>query len=402
MTNMHMKVSDSLPTTGNVRQSLERLPRWSQHLVTWVTGKALPDQKPLFQMPGWVYFVAVLTAFFASIAGSALLLRSGSPVWWLMLPVCWVVTAGMSRVIQFVLCHQAVHKQCSGNARIDQAILQILSTMVWIQNADDYRRDHFHLHHSRGTFGTLQDQDVALILATGFRPGMRKDVLWRRFLFTLISPRYHWMFLKARFLSNFVICPRYRAVMGAAYTAAVLALTVLFGAWDILIFAVLVPLFPLYHISTLCQVLTEHSWFEPHPAQMQPNHYYIHKSWGRFCADPLPRPGLPFWTAAEAWARWVFRLLFYHLVVRIGVIPGDMPQHDYHHRYPRCPDWMIPAYTRQRDINNGHPGYPPYNDVWGFANCLDRVFETLSELPADVDMAGHLNLPPRKAALRTA
>jgi hypothetical protein len=57
------------------------------------------------------------------------------------------------------------------------------------------------------------------------------------------------------------------------------------------------------------------------------------------------------------------------------VIVGDLPNHDYHHRYPSTPDWTTAAYARQRDIDEGPEG-PAYQEVWGMGAAIDQLFRS--------------------------
>jgi len=74
--------------------------------------------------------------------------------------------------------------------------------------------------------------------------------------------------------------------------------------------------------------------------------------------------------------------LCYHLPSRLLVVVGDLPNHDYHHRYPSTPDWAIAAYARQRDIDQGPEG-PQYQEVWGMGAAIDNLFRSWQETRVD-------------------
>ena len=93
-------------------------------------------------------------------------------------------------------------------------------------------------------------------------------------------------------------------------------------------------------MSVLLQLLSEHDWFMESSLWQYRRFYHRASSWGRFCGDPVPNRDLNFTYRWCAWLIWWFRLFFYHLPVRIAVLPGDLPQHDFHHRYP-CPSDSI-------------------------------------------------------------
>lgn len=118
---------------------------------------------------------------------------------------------------------------------------------------------------------------------------------------------------------------------------------------------------------------------QPHPDKLIRGRL----TFGRFVGDPLPYrdqpPGLWLWS----WGRWLTRLLFLHLPIRLCVLPGDLCQHDWHHRHPRG-DWANACYERQRDRDAGCPGWPePYETVWGLYGAIDLVFRGLASLQRD-------------------
>ena len=104
-------------------------------------------------------------------------------------------------------------------------------------------------------------------------------------------------------------------------------------------------------------------------------------TFGRFVGDPLPRYNLGLRPWIVAWAVWVTRLLLLHIPSRLCILPGDLCQHDWHHRFPRG-DWSNACYERGRDLAARCPGWPePYREVWGLDNAIDLVFQGLASLP---------------------
>ena len=91
---------------------------------------------------------------------------------------------------------------------------------------------------------------------------------------------------------------------------------------------------------------------------------------------------MPAGAQLRAWIRWIAATLFYHLPSRLLVVVGDLPNHDYHHRYPSTPHWTTAAYARQHDIDTGPEG-PPYQEVWGMGAAIDRVFSSWAAIGAE-------------------
>ena len=100
------------------------------------------------------------------------------------------------------------------------------------------------------------------------------------------------------------------------------------------------------------------------------------KSHGRFCAESPPKS-----RSGWLWLYWILRMIGYHLPCRISILVSSLGDHDWHHRHPHANDWANGIYARQRDLENGCPGWPMYTEVWGLFEAIDAVFEHLSQLP---------------------
>lgn len=138
------------------------------------------------------------------------------------------------------------------------------------------------------------------------------------------------------------------------------------------------PLTVGYQTAAALRLCVEHLW----PTQgTQPNRAAMARlTRAMLLGDRVPEATLPLARKAWAWTRWVVRLLGVHLPVRYLVLPGDSgPAHDWHQRFPRSKAWPHAAFARQQDIEAGHPGWPPYTEVWGFAQAVDAVLESISQ-----------------------
>lgn len=362
------------------RLSFQRFPVWTQHFWTWVTGKALSGQQPLLRLNPVRYLIWDLAALAAGIAGAWWAVDRPSPLTLgIVLPLCWVVTTSASRVCSTVIAHHCIHNRFTHRKANDKLIAQFLSTLVCTEDADDYYDDHIRLHHRRETFATLADPTIQQLLELGFRPAMPVEDLWRRLAVVVVSPRFHLAFLAKRLRQNLFGRAPYRRVMSFVHLGTVLGLVAWRGAWVPFVLAVLVPLVPLYQVVALLEFLSEHAWFKAKDPGLGGRVFHVSHSWGRFNGDSLPPRGLPATASARAWARWTARLCLYHLPARILVVPGDLSQHDFHHRRPSTPDWVRAAYARQQDIDSGHEGWPAYTDIWGVGSAIAHVFAILSE-----------------------
>jgi len=65
-----------------------------------------------------------------------------------------------------------------------------------------------------------------------------------------------------------------------------------------------------------------------------------------------------------------------HFLVRVAILPGEMPEHDWHHKSPkRQKEWANGTYVRQREVEAGGE----YIDLWGLRQAIDRVFQGLAK-----------------------
>lgn len=383
-----------------IRASYRRFPDRTQHLWTWITGKALPGQRELVRLSPYTYLACDLVALAAGI-GAAWWIVAAGPLWTLaLLPLCWALTTCASRVCSTVIAHHCVHSRFTRRIGTDRMMAQVLSTLVCTEDADQYYEDHIELHHRKATFATLADPTIQHLLMLGFRPGMSTRALWRRLAWVLVSPKFHLHFLYTRLAQNLWRSAPYRRVMAVAYLGTIAGLVAWRGAWVPFALAVLVPLVPLYQVVALLEFLSEHAWFKAKDSGLGGRAFHVSHSWGRFTGDPLPERGRGAAAAIRGWTRWTLRLAFYHLPARILVVPGDLSQHDFHHRFPSSSHWVRAAYGRQEDIDAGHPRWPAYTDVWGLSVAIGHVFTILSEeQPTTWDLA---DVPERARLIRAA
>ncbi|WP_254564991.1 hypothetical protein [Oscillatoria sp. HE19RPO] len=206
---------------------------------------------------------------------------------------------------------------------------------------------------------------------------MNTKFYWRKLRTTAISPYFHGLFLRNRFLSNFVTSPLYRRAMAIIWVSVVVVVVTLTHTWFAFLVAWVFPLTILYQISALLQFTSEHRWLVV-PGIGKPA--IARKSLGRFMGETPP--DAPFSEQPREWLLWLLRMLGYHLPARIAVISGELPEHDWHHRHPNHKDWANGVYHRQRDIEAGCPNWPEeYTEVWGLFNAVDCVFKGLSQMP---------------------
>ncbi|WP_041392182.1 hypothetical protein [Pleurocapsa sp. PCC 7327] len=190
---------------------------------------------------------------------------------------------------------------------------------------------------------------------------------WRKFRQTLISPQFHWFFLKARLKANLVDAPLYRRLMSLIVALVAISVVTLTNSWATFLVAWVFPLTILYHISALCQICSEHLWGATGSIES--------KSHGRFCGEAPP-----FGSTFKDWFGWAIRMFFYHLPIRIAVLSDpEICPHDHHHSYPKDDkNWPNAIYNRQEQVDAG----AEYREYWGLHNAMEAVFQNLAEQPS--------------------
>lgn len=373
-------------TGAGTRESYLRFPGWTQHFWTWMTGKALPHQKPLIRHTWASYVTVTLVWFFSGLALSSTAIALQFQLWYLALVAGWILTLQGARTMILVIAHQALHRKFSGHEGTDRFFGELVTVLNVYQDFDEFKEEHFYSHHRRAIFATYDDPPVQVLLNLGFRPGMARRKLWLRAFVVFCSPVFYWTGFLGRITCN-LTKGTWRRLGFLAWAA--LWLSVPFwvpNGWLVLLLAFVVPVILLNQLSALLDKLGEHAWLTPPNPEHDNKFYTVSATSARFCGSPVPAKDLPWRRKLVAWPRWVAATVLYHLPSRLTVIVGDLPSHDYHHRYPTTPDWMIAAYARQRDIDSGDFG-PEYTEVWGMGRAVDRMFRTLSEVPQHARLA---------------
>lgn len=370
----------NLPSHANgVREGMGRLPGFLQPTLTWVTGKALPGQRPLFEGNAFTQAAAPLTgllggAFLAwnAVAAGGLALLTLFPI--------WLVMVGSARKLQVTIAHQCAHFAFTGDRAFDWFLGQALTTLLLVDHMDSYYHEHVEIHHTR-QLSTAVDPDCKFLLELGIRPGMSEKSLWNRLLLMTISPCFHAKFLNARLRANFVSAPQARRISAGLFHGSVLAVVAASGSFVPFFFAWVVPVYSIYHIAALLNFSSLHFWLKQPSSENTPKQTICTLTAGRFLGEPVPTEG----SGVAAWVKWSARMCFVHLPARVAVLSGDLPVHDYHHRHARCPRWADYLYTRQWDIDTGCQGWPTgYTEHWGLKSAITAVLATMANAPRDL------------------
>ncbi len=345
--------------------------------VTWLTGKPLSGQKPLFRLHWSAYVLVVLGIFFGSLTLGFYNQYQDISVFLTILS--WVGLVFSSRRMAAVILHQSVHDRLSGNSKFDKLIGDFVTSLMLTQDYDSYKVDHCDIHHAPRTFATKYDPIVKFFSVFGIDLGREKGTLYRNFFISLFSPLFHLSFFITRLRYNINPKRTFKSIFSISYIALLVYLASL--SPNILTCLFLVFIFPLvflYQISAFIEICSEHAWFDndvKDKDELQNEQYfYANISWGRFCGSEY-KQGM----SIIGKFMWYVEQLFFHLPVRMFILVGDLPQHDYHHRKPLSFNWVDAKYNRELAANNLADEEPPYYDIWGLNNAVKHVFNVIAK-----------------------
>ncbi|UYM15490.1 fatty acid desaturase [Endozoicomonas euniceicola] len=349
-------------------------------IATWLTGKPSLDQKPLFKLHWSIYVAAIISIFFVSyFIGFAN--QINTPSIFITL-ISWAGLVFSSRRMAAVILHQSVHDRLSGNSRFDQFIGDLVTLLMITQDYKTYKVDHCQTHHAPLSFATKYDPIVQFFSVFGINLGQKKESLYLNFLISILSPIFHLSFFITRLGYNINAQRPVRSFFSLLYIAAILVIPFkITGSFEALLITFVIPMIFMYQVSAFIEVCSEHAWFENNVRNkddlMKDPYFYADISWGRFCGSKYPEKG------SLKKALWYLEQIFYHLPVRLFILVGDLPQHDYHHRKPLCFNWTNARYNREAATTQLEDGEPEYIDIWGLHNAIEYVFTVISKKNED-------------------
>lgn len=368
------------------RESMRRLPGWMQQPLTVFTGRPYSGQQPL---PWWSRTYHIVIAALSLVAGVAVsTIGWAAGGWWLLLLAPgWAVTLHGLRNLRMLVFHQCAHANLYRRPRLDTVVGEFLASVIIVQNFQRYRREHVSDHHAAHHM-TLRDPTVqAFLIGLDIHPGMPVRTMWRHVLTRIASPVFHTRFFVGRVQSFWRASSTREKVFGAVLYGGGTALAVVTGNTVGLAVVWGVPLIVLFQISNTLRLCVKHTFPAPGTAHKRGKAYFGSLTHAIFIGEAAPPAGLGRAEAVRQWTRWTLRMVFVHAPIRYLVITGDTPVHDHHHRHPATPQWAHHLYERQRDLDEGHPGWPPYTELWGLTDAINTTFATISAAsPAEYDV----------------
>lgn len=389
------QVSSPYPPEIDVRERIARvgasLPAAARRLLqaffTWVVGKPHYGQEPLVRLSPALHLAQTLLLLALGVTLSVIA-YNGRPLALLLLPASFLFTISAQRKIYLTLIHAASHGTFAKTERGNRVAGEILSLLIFTQPHDQFKDLHVVRHHGK-TFCTLEDPDMSVLFCFGIRPGISARRLWLRFFATLLSPRYHYQYTKARVEANLVKAPPIRRAIAWAAVVTTPVVVHLLGIWPQFIVAWLLPTFFGFHIASLTAFTGEHKWYRATNKEKPRQEDLMERTHARFFGSPPPEASAPWYQRYPMWITWWLELLFWHLPTRMLIVPSDMPAHDFHHVNPKG-DWSNALYWRQRSVEAGEP----YCETWGAFAAIGSLFAELSKLPEEAAVPAHIRLNP--------
>ena len=354
-----------------------RLPRTLQPFLTWLTAQPAPGE--LLQERSPLRFVAV--AVLQTLLGAAMTVM-GLLAWLPLVPFGMLLTTSGLGLFQVVVFHHCSHGTVFRVRETNIWVGQLISAVLLFKHFDHYKHEHM-LHHSNNKLLTEEDEFADFVFNTcRLEAGVALPVLRRRVLVNLVSPLFHGLFLMRRVQAAWGSHDRRHNLVGMAVWSALALLAAVTGQWIAFLLAWVAPVTVLLQAATVGRILCEHSFPAAEMIAARGRDLTCHATAGVFPGVMPPTAPASSFQGVVAWFGWWADMLVVQLFVRMVVLVGDAPCHDYHHRKPASRRWTSYIQARQHDKEAGSTVFKKgYTDIWGLFSAVDGTLASLSKLP---------------------
>jgi fatty acid desaturase len=374
-----LQLADDMPVSlrqVSPREAMAaRLPKALQPFLTWLTARPAPGEE-IAERPGTHFVWGALAWIAAGVALTLLpfLLAETPAIAWALVPLGLLFTCCGLGIFQVVVFHHCSHGTVFRTREANRLAGRLVSSFLLFKRFDDYQREHM-IHHSHNKLLTEEDEFTDFVFGLcGLEPGVPKEELWRRVLVACVSPAFHWRFLTRRIQKSLFTGDAGHDWPGRVFWASAIALTLATDTFGLFLLAWVLPVTVLLQIATIGRIIVEHSFPEAEVIRARGRDLVREASVGVFpgAMPPLPHAG------ALAWAGWWAEMLTWQLFVRLFVMVGDAPCHDYHHRKPATRKWTSYIQARQHDVEAGTGQTDSYHECWGLIRAVDRNLASLA------------------------
>ncbi|KAF2394170.1 fatty acid desaturase [Pseudomonas frederiksbergensis] len=362
-----------------IRNSMRALPGFMQPFLSWLTAKPLPEDLNQVRQLKPVHHILVSVGLIAfGVVLAAIGYLHASLALWLL---GFVIATGGIKQMQVMICHNCAHDMVFEQRELNVRVGRLISGVLMLKPFDIYKQEHA-LHHSSRTLLTDDDDTLSYLRnVVGLTPSDSIATLWTKLVSAALSPqamlRSAWGRLKATARAPNRPVARWTLIFWA--TLSLLAAAV--GQLDLFLAAWVVPVFIGYHISTTFRLAAEHTWPSIEVLERRGIDFICESTTGVFIGEELRIPDGA--GAVRRFAHigvWLIKMLGFHLFIRLFVMVGDTPCHDFHHRRPRSKDWPNYVTARERDRLEGALPFPSnYIDHWGYISAVTTNFRKFQQ-----------------------
>ncbi len=376
----------STETQDSPRTSMSiRLPRWTQPVLTYITAKPAQGEAAAAKSPlSFVHQALALCLGGSAAAAVALHLPGAHPLifWPLLMAGLTATTSGLG-LFQVVIFHHCAHGTVFRSPKANRTAGRLVSALLLFKHFEHYKREHMQ-HHSANTLFTDDDEFSGFVVGIcALQSGESKNRLWRHLLLSLVSPQFHGRFMYKRLKGSLASHDSWHNIVGISFWISLLTLSLLTHSLSTLLIAWVLPVTVLLQIATVFRILCEHRLPPVEVIERRDQAFVCQATAGVFPGRDLPSPHLNTARRYAAWTRWWADMLTLQLFVRVFVLVGDAPCHDFHHRRPASKRWTDYTHARQEDLDAGCPGFPlNYVDSWGLFSAIDQNFAAMARTPA--------------------
>ena len=292
-----------------------------------------------------------------------------------------LTTSGLG-LFQVVVFHHCSHGTVFRQRETNVLVGRLISAIVLFKHFDAYKHGHM-LHHSNNKLLTEEDEFADFVFNTcRLEAGVPEAVLRRRVLLNLVSPVFHGRFLVRRVQAAWGSPDRAHNVIGLGAWMALALAAWAAGQLPAFLIGWVLPVTVLLQAATVGRILCEHSFPEPEIIAARGRELSCHATSGVFPGVMPPARTARTPRGLLLWAGWWANMLTVQLLVRIIVLVGDAPCHDYHHRKPASRRWTSYIQARQQDAQAESSTFKTgYSETWGLFRAIQATLASLSRLP---------------------
>ncbi len=359
-----------------------RLPRVIQPFLTWLTAQPMPGETVKERSPLVFVGFACAQVFFGLTVG--ILGTRYQPA--LVLAGMLLVTAGLG-LFQVVIFHHCSHGTVFGSRASNLLVGRLISVVLLFKHFDSYKHEHM-LHHSHNKLLTEEDEFADFVFHTcRLKAGEPINALRRRVLLHLISPIFHAGFTIRRMQAAWGSPRHIDTGVGVAFWAITTLLAVATGHGLAFLLVWVCPVTVLLQIATVGRILCEHSFPELEIIRGRGRDLATHATGGVFAGSMPPATPASSLSGLTEWALWWASMLGVQLLVRLVILVGDAPCHDFHHRKPASRRWTSYIHARQSDRAAASALLKAeYRETWGLFRAIDATLISLSRLPPGTEI----------------